>query len=202
MVHTRKEESNAKKPQSPAKKTKAPTKHSSPSGGGGDNTPLTQKILDNANFLIVTTSEEKVPRQKVASLCGYPSETGSYKNAITSLKKKQYAEVDKDSIWLTELGREQATDVDTAKSNEEQLELAKQRVTGGKGKKLLDILSDGKAHNRLVVAEKLGTDPTKRSWLNFLAKVKKENCLEYCDDEDGKPALRLPSWIFPFPMAN
>jgi len=183
---------------SPAKKASS-SKHRAPSGGGGGTTTLWQKILDNTNFLMATTGEDKVPRAKVVSLCGLASETGTYKNAITTLKKKNYADVDKESIWLTDLGRENAKAVDTAKSNEEQLEMAKERIKGTKGKKMLDILSDGKPLSRLEVAEKLGSDPTKRSWLNFLAAVKKEGCLEYCQDEDGTPCLKLPAWMFPFP---
>ena len=125
---------------SPAKKASS-SKHRAPSSsGGGGTTTLWQKILDNTNFLTATTGEDKVPRAKVVSLCGLPSETGSYKNAITALKKKNYADVDKESIWLTDLGRENAEAVDTAKSNEEQLEMAKERIKGTKGKKMLDIL--------------------------------------------------------------
>ena len=167
-------------------------------GGGSGGTPLWQQILDNAHAVCVQDKVEKASRKKVANMCGFPTETGTYKNAITTLKKKEYMEVDSEFLTPTELGVENAKQVDVAKSNQEQLEMAKERVTGVKGKKLMDILADGKAHAREAVAEELDSDPTKPSWKNFLSLVKKQDCLEYCDDEDGNPALRLPDWIFPF----
>lgn len=177
------------------KKKSNPTK--APKGNKGGPV-LWQQILDNAHAVCVINNEDKAPRKKVASMCGFPSETGTYKNAITTLKKKEYVQVDKEFFTLTQLGKENAKQVEVAKSNEEQLEKAKEKASGAKVKKMMDYLANGKPMSRELLAEKLDSDPKKPSWKNFLSKVKGEQLLEYCKDEEGNPAVRLPDWIFPF----
>ncbi|CAB9530405.1 expressed unknown protein [Seminavis robusta] len=199
MPPTKTKKDKSSKTEVTKKKTEKKAKHSAPNSkkkAGGP--PLWQQILDNTHAVCVQSGEDKAPRKKVASMCGFPSETGTYKNAITTLKKKEYMVVDVEFFTPTVLGRENAKEVDVAKSNGEQLEMAKEKVTGAKAKKMMDILSDGQAHGREKVAKELESDPTKASWKNFLSKVKGQDCLEYCEDDDGKPALRLPDWIFPF----
>lgn len=180
---------------SPKKKAATKVKRSVNKEGGGG-IPVWQQILDSAHAITVQ-DRGPAPRQKVASMCGFPQETGSYKNALTTLKKKTYLAVESDKLILSELGRQNAKAVDVAKSNEEQLEKAKERVST-KGKKLIELLKDGKAHSRTSIAEALGSDPNKPSYKNFLSLVKKQDCLEYCDNDQGQPSLRLPDWIFPF----
>ena len=181
--------------QTKTKKATTKVKHSGNKKGGGG-IPLWQQILDNAHAITIQHGGA-APRPKVASMCGISKETGSYKNALTTLKKKKYLEIEPDELLLSDLGRQNAKAVDVAKSNEEQLEKAKERVSS-KGQKLIELMKDGKVHSRASIAEALDSDPSKPSWKNFLSLVKKHDCLEYCDDDQGQPGLRLPDWIFPF----
>ena len=187
-----------KKAASPKKKAAATTVKVSAIKKKKGGVPLWQQILDNAHAITIQQGGgSAAPRRKVASMCGLPKETGSYKNALTSLTKKGYMVMDSDTLMPTDLGRENAKAVDIAKSNEEQLEIAKARVSA-KGKKLVELLKDGKAHSRTSIAKALESDPADRSYKNFLSLVKKADCLEYCDDDQGQKCLRLPDWIFPF----
>lgn len=182
---------------SPKKKAAATKVKVSTNKRGKGGIPLWQQILDNAHAITVQSGQPAAPRQQVVSMCGLSKESGSFKNSLTTLKTKDYIVFDAEQLIPTDLGRENAKAVDVAKSNDEQLEIAKARVST-KGKKLIELLKDGKAHSRASIAEALKSDEADRSYKNFLSLVKKADCLEYCDDHHGQKCLRLPDWIFPF----
>jgi hypothetical protein len=139
-------------------KRKAATAKRTSSGG----TPVWQNAIDAVAFLEPRYGD-KVPRQKVASICGFPHQkVSNWANSLTDLKnKKMYIECDKDFIWLTALGKKHANKTDPASGNKDLLEKAKEKIKSSKGKAMIDMLSDGRTYSRVKVAATLGMDPKK-----------------------------------------
>jgi hypothetical protein len=157
-----------------------------------------QKII-NAAASLARRDGGAVCRKKVAALCGYSKETKAYGNCLGNLKnKKKYIEYDKDTITLTDLGEENAEPEEELGSNREVLEKAKEKVKGAQGKKILDALSDGRILSRDKIGEIIGSDHTKKSFINILSPLKKLDFIEYIKDENGDAALRMTDEMFPF----
>jgi hypothetical protein len=184
-----------------APKKKAASAKRTSSGG----TPTWQKTIDATAFLGQSFGD-KVPRQKVASLCGFPDQTkSSWANSLTDLtNKKKYIGRDKEFIWLTALGKQHAKTVDPASGNQDMWEKAKEKATSSKGKAMIDMLSDGRTYSRVEVAETLGMKLKSSSFANTMSSLRTADVLEYAQGEAGQPGLRLPEWLFPFgrPGAN
>ena len=154
-----------------------------------------QKIL-NATASYAARGIAKAPRKKVAALCGFSAETKSYVNSLGLLKnKKKYIVFDKETITITELGLVHAEPIAQAKSNQELLDTAKEKVKG-KGKLVLDVLFDGKTHSRVAVGEAIDADPTKKSFMNIFGPLKKLEFIEYVKDEAGEPGFRMTDCLF------
>ena len=162
-------------------------------------TTISQKIL-NATASLSKGTTKHVSRKKVAQLCGFPKdESRSYKNALTILdKKKGYiVRVDKETLYITEKGLPEADMEAPAGNNEEALEKAKEKIKMGKGKKVFELLSDGKTYTRAEIGEAIGSDHTARSFANILGPLKTLGYIEYTE-KDGEKACRMLDDMFPF----
>ncbi|CAB9525348.1 expressed unknown protein [Seminavis robusta] len=158
-----------------------------------------QKIINAAATLSRRGKTKHVCRKKVAAMCGFNKETKSYGNCLGNLKnKKKFIAYDKETIELLPAGEENAEPEAELGSNAEVLEACKAKVTGGKPKQVLDILSDGRTYSRAKIGEMIGSDHTKKSFINILSPLKKPGYIEYVKDENDEPALRMHDDMFPF----
>lgn len=175
-------------------------------GGSGKQRGNKAQLVRNTVASLKATQKypDGVPRKLVAALCGYKSHTdASFRVLLSGLVKHKGHLVynSAESIDLTDEGMKHAevtaSSLDTT-TNESQMELAKSRVRG-KAKTIINMLSDGKAKSREVVANAIGYESAKIAGFRVLVSgaVKVES-LEYCNDDEGNAALRLPDWCFPF----
>jgi hypothetical protein len=159
-----------------------------------------QRVLNATAILAARKGCNEVPRSQVQAMIGNTSKSG-FASLLSGMKKQMelISYPDKDTMALTDAGREHAdmTDEILMTTNQGLLEKAKQDVKGKKGKELFDILSDGQMHTRAECAERLGYE--KPAQMASLMSVMKSQCvLEYCKDEEGNQALKLPDSLFPF----
>lgn len=187
--------------QVPQKKTAA-VKHIASSSSGSGKLPVWQRIL-NAIAVLESRGQKTPNRHQVAGMCGYPKENGKgYTNALSMLKnQKKYVIVHKETLKFTDEGRRHAHTVSELPSagciNKEQWERAKAQIKPSKGKQMIDILSDGKAHSRQEIADKFNIDVGSKGFTNLLSSLKKDTFIEYCEDEQGNKAVRMQEWLFP-----
>lgn len=166
--------------------------------------PIWQRIV-NAIVTLEMRGQPQPSRHHVAAMCGYPKENGKgYVNALSDLKnQKKFVIVEKTSIRLTELGRSHAQpSMSFDSGNKALLEQAKEKIKSFKGKKIVDILSDGAVHSRQDIPDQIETDVTSKGFVNLLSALKKETFIEYCQDKDGSKAIRLQEWMFPEGIDN
>lgn len=182
-------------------KKAVPSKHRRPAANKGKHDlPVWQRILNNL-AVMEARGQTNPKRHDIAAMCGYPKENGKgYTNALGMLKnQKKYVVVEKQTLAFTDLGREHAHPVATATSNEEQWEIAKDQIKSAKGKMIIDILSDGRAHSKQDIADALGVDVTSKGFTNLVSSLKGGDFIEYCDDAHGNKnkAIRMSKWLFP-----
>lgn len=194
--------SSAATKQPPAKKkTATKAKHASKSSRDKQ-VPVAQRILNNCAVLEARQGgNPNVSREQVAALCGYPKENGKgYVNALTILKKQKgyITIVDKQTMALTDAGREKADKVASVGSNQEQLKQTKERVKPKKARAIMDLLADGEKHSRKDIAKDIDVDINAKGFKNILSGLKSEEILEYCKDDNNEPALIMCDWLFPF----
>lgn len=117
----------------------------------------------------------------------------SFANTIATLKKKENLVMyDKDSIWLTEEGKNYVGEEAFAapQSNDEMQDRVRETLKGGKPKKIFDFLLDGEWHTRDEIAEHLGDDPTKKGFKNSIGSLSKHV-------EKKEKSCRLLDYLFP-----
>jgi hypothetical protein len=161
--------------------------------------PISKKIINAAAQLSKGTTKH-VSRKKVAQMCGFgKEESRSYKNQITILKKKKefIVLVDDDTMHLTEKGLNEADPEAPAATNDECLEAAKSKIKMAKGKKVIDLLSDGKTYTRAEIGEAIGSDHTQRSFSNILGPLKTLGFIDYVE-KNGEKACVMTDDMFPF----
>lgn len=160
---------------------------------------ISQKIL-NATAHLSKSSTKHVSRKKVAQLCGFPkNESRSYANQIGILKKQKewIIVVDAETIALTKEGLKHAEDEPPAVDNNDNLEKAKEKIKMSKGKKVFELLSDGKTYTRAEVGKAIGSDHTIRSFNNILGPLKTLGYIEYVE-KNGEKACVMTEDMFPF----
>ena len=79
------------------------------------------------------------------------------------------------SFEITETGME-ALGPDAPKApenNDEAQNMLKETLSVGKSKKMFDILTDGAAYTRAEIAEKVGMDPSKKTFQTYISYLSK-----------------------------
>jgi len=160
---------------------------------------IAQKIL-NATAHLSSSTTKHVSRKKVAQLCGFPKkESRSYTNQIGILKnnKEWIIVVDAETIALTQEGLKHAHAEPPAVDNNESLEKAKEKLKMGKGKRVFELLSDGKVYTREEIGKAVGSDHTNRSFNNILGPLKSVGYIDYVE-KNGEKACVMTDDMFPF----
>ena len=169
---------------------------------GASKTSISQKIL-NATACLSKNTTKHVSRKKVAQMCGDPKESRSYTNQIGILKNEKgfIVVVDKETIHLTDKGLEHAELVPPAANNEEALSKCREKLKMGKGKKVFDLLSDGKTYTYAEIGNAIQNDHTQRSFTNIMGPLKTAEFIEYTK-KNGEKACRMLDDVFPFGRPN
>jgi len=160
---------------------------------------MKQKIL-NATASLKARGIDKAPRSHVSKLCGVSKETKSYSNCLGQLKKEDggLIIVEKDYLIITDKGMEMAVPEAPLGNNTEALGKAKEQFKSSKQKKILDILSDGKAHTYKDIATLIDTDHTKKSFGNLLGPLRTAGYAATAKTENGEKSLEGTEQLFPF----
>ena len=163
--------------------------------------PSWQKILDAAAVVLDRYGDEEgAPRNQVMAFAGYTQQNKSaVASYLSGLKKRGFVTYDKDTVFLTPLGHDQAQEIDVNASNEEQISKSRDLLEGQKAKLLFDFLVDGSPRTREECAHHLDyAGPKVSAFCSLISKATKKGVMEYCKDENGNNCVRLADMVFPF----
>jgi hypothetical protein len=138
--------------------------------------------------------KETVEKELIMSLCAVTNKH-TFETTCSSMKKDNLVDYSGSTLGmkLTDLGREKvgpdavAPPVDNAAAQE----TLRENLKSSKSKQMFDILTDGAAHSRAELAEKVGMDAgakTFKTYISYLSKIVEKV-------EDGK--VRLINAAFP-----
>jgi hypothetical protein len=181
-----------------APKKKASSGKSSSRGSGGK-LSLGQKIL-NATASLARKPNVIVSRKLVAKYCGFAkAESKSYCNALGILKSKSMQiAYDKETITILDKGFA-AADLDAPiGTNDDAIAAAKAKFKGKKQGEIIDIVADGQVHTRAELANRIGTDMAKKSFMNLLGPIKTNDYITYLNTAQGEPAVQATETLLPF----
>lgn len=181
-----------------APKKKALSGKSSSRATGGK-LSLGQKIL-NATASLARKPNVKVSRKQVAKYCGFAkAESKSYCNALGTLKSKSMQiTYDKESITILDKGFAAADPDAPIGTNDDAIAAAKGKFKGKKQGEIIDIVADGKVHTRAEIANRIGTDMAKKSFMNLLGPIKTNDYIKYVKTTQGEPAVQATEALLPF----
>jgi hypothetical protein len=184
-----------------APKKKASSGKSSSRGGGAGKLSLGQKIL-NATACLARKPNVIVSRKLVAKYCGFAkAESKSYCNALGILKSKSMQiTYDKETITILDKGFA-AADLDAPiGTNDDAIAAAKAKAKfkGKKHGEIIDIVADGQVHTRAEIANRIGTDMAKKSFMNLLGPIKTNDYITYVKTAQGEPAIQATESLLPF----
>lgn len=192
MARANKKSSSKKSPIKTSKKPtvkKAPTSKKSTARAPGDSNK--DRILKAIASRMVF-GEDQPSKTLIIQLAQIGSPK-SFANTIASLKiKENLVMYDKDSIWLTDEGKDYVGEEAFAapQSNDDMHNRVRETLKGGKAKKIFDFMLDGKWHSRAEIADHLGDDPTKKGFQNAIGSLSKHV------EKKGK-SCRLLDYLFP-----
>jgi len=179
------------------KATKKASKHSASckdNGGGGGINSAQEGILQTlAKLRAIGIHQPK--RDMVQGLSGNSKTKAGYVKNLGIMKKKSYIEyTDGQTISLTDAGvRYVGDDVDPASLSNESFHADIKKMIAPKTGKILDVLADGKVHDRNKVARALGYDMNKLSgYTKSLSQLSSLGFLTY-----DKTTLQLTDKAFP-----
>lgn len=143
---------------------------------------------------------DDLPLKMVAMRSGYTNvDSASFKKALKQVKADGLVESpSSETLRLSEAGKATLGTVDAPTSNRQVQERMKNVLTG-KAPQILDILADGRAHNRKDVAEAVGyTNDASKSFKDPVDKMESLCILEKTKDQAGLKMLQLTDVAFPF----
>lgn len=136
--------------------------------------------------------EEKPSRKIVMGLAVFTSK-GSFNTTIANIKKKKnHVDYDRDSIWLTEEGREYiGTDALAVPQDNSgiQEKMREEMIKGIKPRQMFDVMTDGLWYSRaeLAAAMNIPNNASFKTYMSSLSKV--------VERDNGK--IRLLDMAFP-----
>jgi len=172
----------------PVKKAKPKSKSKSSSGGVPSDVRIVQAIASRAAF-----GEDKPSRKLIMGLAVMTNEKSFNTTLLNMKKKKGWIEYDRDSVWLTQKGRDYVGEsaLSVPQTNDAmQDKIREDMVKGKKPREIFDLMLDGEWHSRDELADALNL-PNNKSFGTYVSALSKVT------ERGTDKKIRLKDMCFP-----